>query len=58
MFLYSQIGTVMGSSLHKTPEIIEREDRKPAIILDYNHNKGGMDNLDKVIVTYRWMTGP
>ncbi|XP_051501702.1 piggyBac transposable element-derived protein 4-like [Myxocyprinus asiaticus] len=33
-------------------EISDREDRKPAIILDYNHNKGGVDNLDKVIGTY------
>lgn len=29
-----------------------REDRKPAIILDYNCNEGGVDNLDKVIKTY------
>jgi hypothetical protein len=35
--------------MHKTVEISDHEDRKPAIILDYNHNKGGMDNLDKVI---------
>ena len=26
-----------------------REDRKPAIILDYNHNKGSVDTLDKVV---------
>ncbi|XP_045548081.1 piggyBac transposable element-derived protein 4-like [Salmo salar] len=39
---------VFLSTLHKMPEISEREDRKPAIILDYNHNKGGMDNLDTV----------
>ena len=37
-------------TLHKTAEISDREDRKPAIILDYN--KGGVDNLDKVIGTY------
>jgi hypothetical protein len=40
------------STLHKTSEISDHEDWKPAIILDYNHNKGGMDNLDKVIGTY------
>ena len=40
------------STLHKMAEISDREDRKPAIILDYNHNKGGLDNLDKVIGTY------
>ena len=43
---------VLLSTLHKTAEISDREDRKPAIILDYNHNKGGVDNLDKVIGTY------
>ena len=37
------------STLHKTAEISDREDWKPAIILNYNHNKDGMDNLDKVI---------
>uniref|UniRef100_A0A671U995 PiggyBac transposable element-derived protein domain-containing protein n=1 Tax=Sparus aurata TaxID=8175 RepID=A0A671U995_SPAAU len=29
-----------------------RKDGKPAIVLDYNSNKGGVDNLDKVIGTY------
>jgi hypothetical protein len=43
---------VLLSTLHKTAEMSDREDRKPAIILDYNHNKGGVDNLDKVIGTY------
>ncbi|XP_071238785.1 piggyBac transposable element-derived protein 4-like, partial [Salvelinus alpinus] len=43
---------VLLSTLHKTPEISDREDRKPAIILDYNHNKGGVDNLDNGIGTY------
>ncbi|XP_047206254.1 uncharacterized protein LOC124858308 [Girardinichthys multiradiatus] len=33
-------------------DISDREDRKPIIILDYNRNKGGVDNLDKVIGTY------
>lgn len=40
------------SPLHKTAEISDREDRKPDIILDYNCNKGGVDNLDKVIGMY------
>ncbi|XP_071200510.1 piggyBac transposable element-derived protein 4-like [Salvelinus alpinus] len=40
------------STLHKMAEISDREDRKPVIILDYNHNKGGMDNLNKGIGTY------
>ncbi|XP_023189246.1 piggyBac transposable element-derived protein 4-like [Xiphophorus maculatus] len=40
------------STLHKTAEISDREDKKPDIILDYNCNKGGVDNLDKVIGMY------
>ena len=43
---------VLLSTLHKKAEISDREDRKPAIILDYTHNKGGVDNLDKVIGIY------
>nr|XP_046226249.1 piggyBac transposable element-derived protein 4-like [Oncorhynchus gorbuscha]XP_046226250.1 piggyBac transposable element-derived protein 4-like [Oncorhynchus gorbuscha] len=45
---------VLLSTLHKMAETSDSEDRKPAIILDYNHNKGGMDNLDKVIGTYSY----
>ncbi|KAK1878400.1 PiggyBac transposable element-derived protein 4 [Dissostichus eleginoides] len=29
------------------PEISEHGDKKPRVILDYNRNKGGVDNLDK-----------
>jgi hypothetical protein len=36
---------VLLSTLHKTAEFSDHEDAKPAIILDYNHNKGGLDNL-------------
>ena len=43
---------VFLSTLNKTTEISDCEDRKPAVILDYNHNKGVVDNLDKVIGTY------
>ena len=43
---------VLLSTVHKTAEISDREERKPAIILAYNHNIGGKDNLDKVIGTY------
>lgn len=43
---------VLMSTLHKDSDIGDREDRKPVIILDYNLNKGGVDNLDKVIGTY------
>ena len=39
--------------LHAKAEVVSRRrDMKPAIILDYNSNKGGVDNLDKVIGTY------
>ena len=50
---------VLLSILRKTAEFSDREDRKPALILDYTHNKGGVANLDKVIGTYscRRMTG-
>eukprot|EP00064_Thunnus_orientalis_P008545 superscaffoldBa00001024_g8568 len=43
---------VLLNTLHKTAEISDLEDRKSTIILNYNHNKGGMDNLDKVMGTY------
>jgi len=39
------------SKLHTEAEISDRKDRKPAIILDYNCNTGGVYNLDKVIGT-------
>jgi hypothetical protein len=42
---------VLLSTLHKTAEISNHMDMKPASILDYN-NTGGMDNLDNVIGTY------
>ncbi|KAJ7983499.1 hypothetical protein DPEC_G00377590 [Dallia pectoralis] len=40
------------STLHADARLSDRADRKPALILDYNRNKGGVDNLDKVIGTY------
>ncbi|XP_052348595.1 piggyBac transposable element-derived protein 4-like [Oncorhynchus keta] len=40
------------STLHTKGHISDRRDRKPAVILDYNCNKGGVDNLDKVVGTY------
>ncbi|KAL6456582.1 hypothetical protein MHYP_G00351260 [Metynnis hypsauchen] len=43
---------VLLSTLHTDSDISDREDRKPIIILDYNCNKGGVDNLYKVIGTY------
>lgn len=44
---------VLLSTLHTDADISDPEDRKQAIILDYNCNKGGVDNLDKVIGPYR-----
>ncbi|CAK6976223.1 piggyBac transposable element-derived protein 4-like [Scomber scombrus] len=43
---------LLMSTRHKEATISERRDRKPALVLDYNSNKGGVDNLDKVIGTY------
>ncbi|XP_045556506.1 piggyBac transposable element-derived protein 4 [Salmo salar] len=40
------------STLHTEADVSDRRDRKPALILDYNRNKGGVDNLDKVVGTY------
>ena len=40
------------STLHTEADVSDRSDGKPAIVLDYNRNKGGVDNLDKVIGTY------
>ncbi|CAB1350802.1 unnamed protein product [Coregonus sp. 'balchen'] len=40
------------STLHTEAHVSRRQDKKPAIVLDYNSNKGGVDNLDKVIETY------
>lgn len=36
------------SNLHRDAGVSSREDKKPDIILDYNKNKGSVDNLDKV----------
>lgn len=35
------------SMRHIEPEVSDQRDRKPTVVLDYNHNKGGVDNLDK-----------
>lgn len=43
---------VLLSTQHRHGGVSNREDRKPAILLDYNCNKGGVANLDKVIGTY------
>lgn len=43
---------VLMSTMHKDAAVSTREDKKPAMILDYNATKGGVDNLDKVTGTY------
>ena len=49
------------NTLHKNADVRGHEDGKPAIIMDYNRNKGGVENLDTVTriysckkVTARW----
>ena len=44
---------ILMSSQHDQNEIDEsRNDKKPAMILEYNHKKGAVDNLDKLVRTY------
>lgn len=43
---------ILKTTSHNAAEVSAQEDRKPDIILDYNINKGGGDNLDKVTGTY------
>ncbi|CAB4066030.1 unnamed protein product [Lepeophtheirus salmonis] len=43
---------VLLSTLHRDRSISDRDDRKSIIIMDYNRNKGGVDNLDMVIGAY------
>ncbi|XP_071743594.1 piggyBac transposable element-derived protein 4-like [Lepeophtheirus salmonis] len=40
------------STLHRDGSNNDRDDRKPTIIIEYNRNKGGVDNLDMVIGEY------
>ena len=46
------------STLHTEGDISDRRDRKPAVILDYNCNRAGVDNLDGTYscrrMTARW----
>ncbi|KAK3541436.1 hypothetical protein QTP86_025571, partial [Hemibagrus guttatus] len=43
---------LLMSTLHRDTAVSATEDKKPQIILDYNKNKGGVDNLDKVTSVY------
>ncbi|KAL7881706.1 hypothetical protein AOLI_G00085540 [Acnodon oligacanthus] len=43
---------ILMSTLHKDAAVSSGSDKKPIIILDYNKNKVGVDNLDKLTATY------
>lgn len=43
---------ILKTTSHNAAKVRAQEDRKPAIILDYDINKAGRDNLDKVTGTY------
>ncbi|XP_056267070.1 piggyBac transposable element-derived protein 4-like, partial [Pseudoliparis swirei] len=43
---------VLLSTKHARGDVSDRADAKPLVVLDYNRNKGGVDNLDKVVGTY------
>uniref|UniRef100_A0A665ULX8 PiggyBac transposable element-derived protein domain-containing protein n=1 Tax=Echeneis naucrates TaxID=173247 RepID=A0A665ULX8_ECHNA len=43
---------IFMSTLHKDAAASSGSDKKPTIIFDYNKNKGGVDNLDKLTATY------
>jgi Transposase IS4 len=44
---------LLVSTQHDQPDISQRADRKPEVILAYNEDKGGVDVVDKMIDTYR-----
>ena len=46
---------VLLSTRHAEADVSDCEDKKLVIVLDYNRNKGGVDNLDKLIGTYSCM---
>lgn len=44
---------ILLSTIHNAAEVdVERADKKPQMILDYNRTKAGVDNLDKLVRTY------
>ncbi|XP_031735170.1 piggyBac transposable element-derived protein 4-like [Anarrhichthys ocellatus] len=47
-----QRNVLLMSTLHRDAAVSNRDDKRPKIIEDYNHNKGGVDNLDKVMHIY------
>ncbi|XP_039633663.1 piggyBac transposable element-derived protein 4-like [Perca fluviatilis] len=47
-----QRNVLLMSTLHRDAAVSSRDDKRPKIIEDYNRNKGGVDNLDKVTSVY------
>ncbi|XP_058645114.1 piggyBac transposable element-derived protein 4-like isoform X1 [Onychostoma macrolepis] len=43
---------LLMSTFHRDDKVSDKDQKKPEIILDYNHTKGGVDNLDKLVATY------
>ncbi|XP_052423852.1 titin homolog isoform X1 [Carassius gibelio] len=43
---------LLMSTIHRDDKVSDKDHKKPEIILDYNHTKGGVDNLDKLVGTY------
>ena len=43
---------ILLSTQHRRPEISDRDDRKPLVILDYNSCKGAVDTIDQMIASY------
>ncbi|KAL1266164.1 hypothetical protein QQF64_001839 [Cirrhinus molitorella] len=49
---------LLMSTFHRNAKVSDKEHKKPEIILDYNHTKGAVDNLDKLIATYTCQRQP
>ena len=43
---------ILLSGNHRDAELLNRPDKKPQIILDYNSTKGGVDTLDQMVSTF------
>uniref|UniRef100_A0A3B3QYT7 PiggyBac transposable element-derived protein 4-like n=1 Tax=Paramormyrops kingsleyae TaxID=1676925 RepID=A0A3B3QYT7_9TELE len=43
---------LLMSTFHKKPQISDRLDRMPHIVIDYNENKGGVDTMNKLTSAY------
>ncbi|XP_016384135.1 uncharacterized protein LOC107720816 [Sinocyclocheilus rhinocerous] len=43
---------LLMSTLHRDDKVSDKDQKEPEIILDYNHTKGGVNNLDKLVATY------